>query len=524
MNAPRFDLWRDPWISVQDAQGQVRPLGLGDALRKAHTVRAVVEPSPLAIVGIHRLLVAILQDALAPQSDADLVALWWAGCVPEEPLAAFAAQYSARFDLFSPTAPFLQSADLGLTPTRDDRVKTVLYLHPDWPAATEVTHYRHGVDTEAALCPACAAAGLVAQPAFATSGGAGIRPSINGVPPIYVLPQGETLFHSLVASLTTPAYQPTAADRDEDQAWWRRCPIVGKSAVVERVGYLHSLTFAARQVRLHPTPSEGQPCSRCGAVGEWLVRTMVYNMGESRPKDAPWWRDPFVAYRQNAKGEPVPLRPQAGRAIWRDYGALLLALPPSGSGASTAPGTIPVRVLDQVDAVTVRLGRLSDEVLHVRCIGLRTDGKAKIFEWIDQGLDVPASLLHGTQAGFAVQQGLAFAEEVGRTLRRIWRRHFGGERWERHASLGQRLIDDYWQALADPFQHHALLWGEVTDEDAEAAATAAWARTVIAVAERAFLAASAQLGDAAATLRQRIQAETHCRAALITQRKEFFHE
>lgn len=525
MNEPHFDLWRDPWVQTHDRHGHVQTFGLCDVLAGAHDLRIIIEPSPLAVVGIHRLLVAILQDALAPQSDGDLATLWRGGHVPEEPLAAFEARYGTRFDLFSVTAPFLQSADLGLAPVRGDRVKTVLYLHPDWPTATEVTHYRHGGDAGAALCPACAAAGLVAQPAFATSGGAGIKPSINGVPPIYVLPQGETLFFTLAASLTTPAYQPTAADRDEDRAWWRRAPIVARSDTVERAGYLHSLTFPARQVRLHPAPSEGQPCSRCGAVGEWLVRTMVYNMGESRPKDAPWWRDPFAAYRPNTKGAPAPLRPQEGRAVWRDYGALLLALPTSGLGAAQdASGASRAHILDQVDAVAARLGKLSEDVLHVRCIGLRTDGKAKIFEWLDQGLDVPLGLLHDEGAALTVQEGLAFAEEVGKTLRRIWRHHFGGDRWERHTSLGQRMLGDYWQALAAPFQHQALMWGEAADEDARAAATAAWARTVVATAERAFLATSAQLGDTAATLRQRVQAETHCRAALIAKRKEFLHE
>ena len=140
MNVPSFDLWRDPWILVQDAAGHTALLGLGDTLRYAHLWRSLADPSPLAAVGIHRLLVAILQDALHPQKEADLGALWRLGRVPEEPIADFEGAYANRFDLFSPEKPFLQSADLALAPQKGDNVKTVLYLHPDWPAEIGRAH------------------------------------------------------------------------------------------------------------------------------------------------------------------------------------------------------------------------------------------------------------------------------------------------------------------------------------------------------------------------------------------------
>ena len=99
----------------------------------------------------------------------------------------------------------------------------------DVPAGTAVTHYRHGSDDECAFCPTCVAACLTGVPAFASSGGAGIKPSINGVPPIYVLPVGKTLFESLLLSLVIPDYQPEVRSRKRDDVTWLRSPVMKKA-------------------------------------------------------------------------------------------------------------------------------------------------------------------------------------------------------------------------------------------------------------------------------------------------------
>lgn len=306
---PSFNLWSERWITLERHDGTLVQASIEHALRHADEFRAIYDPSPLVIVGIHRLLTAILQDALHPHRPPDLRRLWSAGCFPEEDIQTFGEQYVHRFDLFSADQPFLQSADLPLAPPkRASGLKSVTYLTLENPAGSAVAHYRHGIAMDNVFCPRCAARGLVTVPAFATSGGAGIKPSINGVPPIYVQPGGETLFESLTASLILPPYQPTAAAKDKDAVWWRHKCIVSRKAIISEVGYLHSLTFPARRIRLHPEPLHGS-CSRCGQESAWGVRTMIYRMGESRPKDAPFWQDPFVAYQQRGEKAPIPSDP-----------------------------------------------------------------------------------------------------------------------------------------------------------------------------------------------------------------------
>ena len=164
------------------------------------------------IASIQRLLAAIAQDIFRPDSLGALAELIRQGSFDPDAIKYFGEEYGHRFDLFSETEPFLQTGDVPTElPQRKSETKTVAYLFPEEPAATNINHFSHRYDDEYQYAPATAAAGLVTIPAFATSGGAGIRPSINGVPPLYVLPSGETLFKTIALSIITRDYQPDVA-------------------------------------------------------------------------------------------------------------------------------------------------------------------------------------------------------------------------------------------------------------------------------------------------------------------------
>ena len=514
-DAPHFDLWTENWITLQKPDGAVEALGLEGALRRAHEFRAILEPSPLIVVGVHRLLTAIAQAALDPRSKGELKRLWDSSAFPAEPLSRFAAQYGHRFDLFSPDEPFLQSCDLPLAPAKGDSLKTVAQLTPEVPAGSNATHFRHGLEARYLYCSACAAGGLAAVPAFAISEGRTFRPSINGVPPIYVLPAAKTLFHRLVASLMLPEYQPQVASCQQDLAWWTRPALVPRSAEALEVGYLHSLTFPARRVRLHPTRMTGS-CTRCGRRFPWGVSTMVFEMGESRPKDAPFWFDPFCAYRLRPKDSPkppLPVRPTAGKATWREFASLFLQAP----RGEEQERTIRPRVLDQ----TAALGLAGDEwVFPVRCIGLRTDMKAKVFEWTDAAFEIPAGLLADESAGLTVEDALSFAGDCATKLRGALRSAIGGSgKTKRNESVTNWMSDELWSGLATPFREFIV---ELARDDApREQVLRTWTQCVEGQARSAFLKACALVGDNAASLRQRVDAERRMSSALFKLKRDF---
>jgi CRISPR system Cascade subunit CasA len=430
---------------------------------------------------------------------------------------AFAEQYEHRFDLFSESTPFLQSADLPLQPGRDDKgkLKSVSQLTAETSRSTALEHYRHGRGMDEHFCPACAARGLVTIPPFVSSGGRGLKPSINGVPPIYVLPGGATLFESLVASLVLPDYQPAVRSWEADFPWWLHPPVVSTGDVVE-VGYLHSLTFPARRVRLHPERATG-PCTRCGEESRWSVRTMIMEMGESRAKDAPFWQDPFAAYRQRGGKNPIPIRPQAGKALWREYAGLFVA-PHQSDGVESL---IRPRVLDQI----AELGLAAEVPTYpFRCIGVRTDMKAKIFDWMDVGFDVPPAVLQDEEAALHIAQALNFAGECEQTIGAVFRSVFGGkgQKTERHRRLKEQMRDAYWTDLASPFRGFVLALGQLPIGSERQIESGKWANRAIVAARGAFEEAAKAVGDDAASLRQRVQGEERCRRALHAKRKEFW--
>jgi CRISPR system Cascade subunit CasA len=512
---PSFNLWSEPWITLERPDGTLAQASLEETLLRADEFRAIYEPSPLVIVGIHRLLTAILQDALDPQRPPDLKRLWTERRLPKSKVCDFGERYAHRFDLFSESEPFLQSADLPRQPPkRATEIKPITYLMPELPAGTEVTHYRHGTAEDSVFCPTCAARGLVTIPAFATSGGRGFFPSINGAPPpIYVLPGGNTLFESLAASLILPDYQPMAASKTVDHVWWRHEPQIVREQVVHEVSYLHSLTFPARRVRLHPERMDGS-CSRCGEKSEWGIQTMIYFGGEHLPKDASAWLDPFVAYRYG-KGGPRPIWLQRGKALWREFAGLFLQPSESEQDEEKRSFTKPPTCIYQI---AEEVGH-NFEVYPFRCIALGAQKDAKVFEWIDAGFDVPVSLIHDVDGGEEVRQGIEFASDCAGIIASTFRRSFTeeGRQSEHHATLRSRMVDAYWATLAAPFRSFVL---EVANPKAQEAARLKWVDRVVEEANAVFKTCSEIVGSDAASLRQRVTGRRICSIRLSKRRKD----
>ncbi len=498
-----FNLMHRAWIDVASVDGgDERRLSLRDTLISAHELRGFTEPSPLYVVGLYRLLVAVLQDALGVAKLADVVRIWQGGSFSADAIHRFADRFSDRFDVFSADMPFLQSGDLPLAAMKGDNVKPVGYLAFDMPTATAINHFRHVYDEDQCLCPRCAAMGLVTVPAFASSGGAGIKPSINGVPPLYVLPVGDTLFASLTLGLVSRNYQPAVRSEEADLPWWRRDdPDIAK-VELEKVGYLQSLTFPARRVRLHPCEGPAM-CSRCGESSSLVVRTMVFDMGESRPKDAAFWRDPFAAYRLGKKEKPpVPLRPNEGKALWREFAGLFL---PAVSGGPS-PATLPPTVVQQVDKLVNENEGLfhHDQSQRFRCIGIRTDMKAKVFEWVDAGFDVPLSLLGDAAAAIGIASAVRFVEDAVYATRAVLRRHgSAGRREEMRSAVSERMTASLWASLTDPFRRLVLQAADIPDRSA---LLVAWGDQVLSACRHQLERAVEALGDDGEALRHRAEA------------------
>jgi CRISPR system Cascade subunit CasA len=524
---PSYNLWSEPWITVETPGGEIQAVGVREALLNAHDYTAVYDTSPLVVVGIQRLLMAILQDMLRPRKNRELDQLWARGRFPADKVASFEKQYEKRFDLFSSDKPFLQSADIPLFPQKkaESNTTTVAKLFPELPSGTFLRHYRHTLEDDCVFSPATAAKGLVSLPPFVSSGGAGLMPSINGVPPVYVLPGGSSLFASLVASLMSESFlEDYYPHRDKDLAWWDRpSPVIVKgskkkgSTQLSMVGYLHGLTFPARKVRLHPERLS-MSCSRSGESSQWCVRTMTFRMGESC-RDHPdrlAWRDPFVAYRlplppkpvgnrkrrvrkKPQRGKPLPVRPRRGFAVWREFSALFMQA--EGEKHSQRP-----LFLDQLAQLVV--GKTT-QTHPFRCVAVQTDGKMKFFEWMDFGFDVPSALLQDPDGAIWCEHALEFAAECSRRMVHVFADILGhkAKNAERFKRIKDRMESDYWADLAGRFRQLVLELGDVGSRREK---LESWFSDVASVAQREFEAATNAVGNDGNSLRLVVQARAKC--------------
>ena len=434
IQSPSFNLWTEPWITIEQEDGGLAEVGIEQILSEAHKYHSLYDPSPLVIVGIHRLLIAILQSIHNPQTNQDLAKIWRTNRFADESIQEFGTRYAHCFDLFSENAPFLQSADLPLSPPK--RAESyVVTLMDETPSGTATRHYNHINEEDQIFCSVCAAKGLALVPSFSKATGQGYRTSITGVPPLYLIPGGRVLFHSLVASLLTRQFQPKAAHPEVDTPWWNHSPIVTAKLEMTRIGYVQSLTLPSRKVRLHPMKMT-KVCDRCGNMTAWAVRTIAYAMGEYRPKEATFWQDPFVAYKSSSeqKSAPSPVYMPKGQDVWREFAAIFL------SSERTTGGTIRPSVIDQIVELQNE-GVISDEYAYpFRVIGMRIDDmKAKVTAWSESGFEIPPRVLAEPLVASLIENGIEYTTECAKHIARTFRHHFGGDssKSEKHQHLRQ---------------------------------------------------------------------------------------
>lgn len=537
MESPTFNLWKEPWITLERPDGIVdTPRSLEYTLLHAHEYTGLYEQSPLVVAGIHRLLVAILHFALKPNGKSykewyvpERKSLWMLEIFPGEEIQRFGVEYAHRFDIFSVDEPFMQSSDIPklLQATQKKyrpKLETIAYLMPEIPTGSNVIHYRHGNENMHVFCPSCAAKGLVVMPAFTAQGGSGKAASINGTPPIYILPGGDTLFHSLRASLITTPFQP-GQTVEQDYVWWLRTPaivefgkgdkkkngkLVKTGLPMSSIGYLHGLTFTPRRVWLKPEKLDST-CTRCGQTNQWVVRKMVYEAGESpsHVNREDFWQDPFVSYYPTGKDSKVPSKaivPEKDAALWRNFVGLFLPLPHDEKRR------------DWTAKVLLHIAQERSDVDYpFRCIGMVTKQAAAV-EWLDANLTVPLQLLLDPMRGQDVRSGFTFAEDVQNILVSKFKRLLGAsDKSKRYFTLRDQMLTDYWAELAHPFLNDFV--PSIVKDESEGA-YCRWIDIVVNEAKRSFRTFALQTGHDGNALGNQARAISDCEIALLKKRKK----
>jgi CRISPR system Cascade subunit CasA len=396
MTRPSFDVSKEPCVPVL-RNGTLEHVSLRDALVNAHEYLEIQHELLTVEFGLYRLLIALMGDIFFVEPGIDLNTVYLGeliqkGCFDAARVDGYFAKYASeqdnRFDLFSETRPFLQVAGMNGKET-----PIAGLLHP-LPSGTNVSHFHHGSENDFAVSPASAVGLLSTIAPFMTAGGAGLSPSINGAPPIYVLIRGFNLFETICLNLCALPFDVPPLE-DDAPSWRSQKPIGGEKI---GSGYLESLTWMPRKLQFTPGPA-GR-CHISGLDSAVLIHTMKFVAGNSTRFE---WRDPNCAYRlDDEKAKIIRMRP--GRTLWRDSAALSLL--ENKDRIAERP-----RVVSQF-ASLVRDGIIEKtSSLKLKIFGLRTSD-AKYCDWLRDNLELPVPLVLQTSFGEEIQTWLDKSQAV----------------------------------------------------------------------------------------------------------------
>lgn len=497
----QFNVLTEPWIEAVDGDGNRQQYGLLPLLTKAHTLRQVVDPSPVIQFGLYRLLVTFVQHALQLFSYEDLAETLDEGAFDMEVFEKYVEGIGVhRFDLFDSERPFLQTP-----PMEDDKKKidSVVRLFYHFPAGSNVIHFFRMEAEEHAVASAVAARALCSIAPFMMSGGAGYSPSVNGTPPWYLQAIGENLFQTIL--LNCCAKPISGLKWDVPPAWATNEMLEPRAEKTAR-SLAEGFTWQPRQVRL--LAGEGGVCTYTAREESMLIRHVVWGPGH-KFGGHDTWMDPNVPYTLDDRRGRLPFRPRPDRQLWRDYGPLFLREDgQSGKDSFQRPA-----IVSQLADLKRDLYIAPDVAERFEVYGMRVD-KAKVFEWQYERMPLSTPVLQNPDADAQVTTAIELSEKVSTGLYRAMKRLYPRDSRANAKVLDrviQRLQAAYWDRLGERFQTQylpALAAQRIGDEVARDRLLFEWATSMREIGWECFNEAADALGTTGRAIKQEVDART----------------
>lgn len=406
----KFNLLTKPWIRCIRLDGTETELGLRDVLVDSQNLREIVDTSPLVIVGLHRLLLAILHRNFGPVNFNAWKELWKQEKWNQRFLDGYFDEWQSRFNLFDEDRPFYQYQSIQKANQKEADVVSVAILMQECSSGNNATLFDHSFDAKPKSYPTSMVARyLVARQAFSIGFGKSHpfyfkdSPVIRG---LTILNFGKNLFETL--SLNLVVYNenkpiPMIDDEDgSDMPFWER-PVADEASDVDKDGtvprgYLDYLTWQSRRIRLFPE-NDGATVSECQIQQNFSIVKNVL--------------DPFKTYVPGDNDGWRPLGISTERSVWRDSHALIQK---TNSDAKQAGA---INLLSQVWRAS-RSGEIEANTRYpIVVIGLSTEvGKtANVLSWTYDRLPIPLSFLDDEELQSLLRMALDFSEAIGSALR-----------------------------------------------------------------------------------------------------------
>lgn len=447
-----FNLIDEPWIPVR-VEGEIVWYSLEQTLLNAEHIERIADNSPLAIVVLHRLLLAILYRALQGPENMEELEDWLSEGFPKEAIQAYLAKYHDRFNLFDTERPFMQVSDLDKAKFNNKAIEPKSWIllspeHKDGGAGGYL--FNHESDVAEALDLRDAAKYLLIRQGFALGGlsrtfayAAKRSPSPNAM---CFIPFARNLQHTLCNCLDPNNFAHYA----NDIPFWEQEEALSiaqlrNASEVSLSGCAQAYTWLSRAIKLIPVASEDG----------YKVDNIYYASGLVPEFAIEHYSDPMVTtvpIQSGAnKGKHTFSKFREDRKVWRDFASLF----------ARQDGFSPPKV---IDIATHNLSYLADDV-DIGVLGLsNATQEAKVDYTRQEYYRLPAALKADRYSDvFAVfERSLALAENVGKALNsaaRALAQHllsYGGEHKPHKDDVSNMVksfptLTAYWSELDSAF-------------------------------------------------------------------------
>ena len=430
-----YSVLTEPVIPVLWLDGTSSSVGMREAFLRAHEIRDLQGETPLERYALLRLLIAFAMDMLHPRTSLDRRDLLDAGQFDPSAFDRYIAlceQDGPRFDLFDPEHPFMQSRyDAKMDEKAKKPVAAIVHSLPSGNNHVFIDHRTadiHALPFSRALHAA------LASYLFCVSGTAGPS-SVNNTPPVYAMMLGNRLFETIIINMLSEkeaGFLPYGLGLVP----WRKGRMVAPKEKVADVSLLEGLTWMPRRITLFPEEN-GTVCQVCCQAGLDF-------------KGNDLWNDPHVPKFKKKDETYGTVKPELGRSLWRDAGALTY----DREGKT-------VRQPQAFRCLTNLFER--DELpsqIPVRAVGLLTN-QAAYTGWMEETISLPASLLTQQEQADRFRTDISYLEAVQTQLVANVQRYVDKPR---SGSVGKEHEIAAQCQLHFLHAAHDLLFGPVLDE------------------------------------------------------------
>lgn len=322
-----FNLIDEPWILVQDHDGNHRSVSISAALSGASDLRVMGGDVPTQAFAITRVLLAILRRAIVwgDEPVRRWQEIWRAGGFPTDEIERYLDSVRHRFDLLDSREPFYQVADLA---TAKAEFKPVELLLVDVPTGEKYFTTRAGAGAESlglgeaarwtVHCQAYDISGIKSADARdpRAKGGKGYPIGVAWCGQLGgVVFEGANLFQTLMLNTVLRGPDGEGPRLDDVPVWERSHPNHLERGSLTPTGTSDLLTWQSRRIRLL-------------AAGNRVVKVLVANGDPIESHNRfnveymTEWRYSEAQSKKFGEDRYLPRQWTPERALWRGVEAL----------------------------------------------------------------------------------------------------------------------------------------------------------------------------------------------------------